>query len=124
MILIFVNPWITDRSKPVGGVICDISTTSTTWMPSQNRSTPLRSIIGSTVEVVSTTIEMPSRKQPRSMENRVGATIGMTGESPMAAIRSASWRGMPVKPDARLGMAAPVGRPRNRDRADLEKRLR
>ena len=35
-----VRPWMTNRLKPTGGVICAISTTITMKMPNQMRSMP------------------------------------------------------------------------------------
>ncbi|MQM40040.1 hypothetical protein KBTX_04082 [wastewater metagenome] len=52
--------------------------------------------MGRITDVVSTTTEMPSRKQPSTTKNTVSAAISATGESPSAAIHSASARGMPV----------------------------
>ncbi len=57
-------PCSTNRLKPIGGVICAISTTTTMKMPNQMMSMPACRIIGSTTAMVSTTEEMPSRKQP------------------------------------------------------------
>ena len=51
----------------MGGVICAISTTTTMKMPNQIRSIPASRTIGSTTAMVSTTDEIPSRKQPRMM---------------------------------------------------------
>ena len=55
---------MTNRLKPIGGVICAISTTTTMKMPNQITSIPAWRIIGSTTAMVSTTEEIPSRKQP------------------------------------------------------------
>ena len=60
-------PCITNRLKPMGGVICAISTTTTMKMPNQIMSMPAWRTIGSTTAMVSTTAEMPSRKQPMMM---------------------------------------------------------
>ena len=60
-------PCSTNRLKPTGGVICAISTTSTMKMPNQSRSMPAFSTVGRMTPIVSTTIEMPSRKQPSTM---------------------------------------------------------
>ena len=54
------------RAQPTGGVICAISTTSTTKMPNHSVSMPAFSMVGRITPIVSTTIEMPSRKQPSS----------------------------------------------------------
>ena len=62
-----VMPCSTKRLKPIGGVICAISTTTTMKMPNQMMSIPAWRIIGSTTAMVSTTEEMPSRKQPMTM---------------------------------------------------------
>ncbi len=56
----------TKRLKPTGGVICAISTTSTTKMPNHSASMPAACTVGSTTPMVSTTMLMPSRKQPSS----------------------------------------------------------
>ena len=61
----FVMPCSTNRLKPTGGVICAISTTSTMKMPNHSGSMPAFWIVGRITPMVSTTIEMPSRKQPR-----------------------------------------------------------
>ena len=60
-------PCSTNRLKPTGGVICAISTTSTTKMPNHSGSMPAFWIVGRMTPIVSTTIEMPSRKQPSTM---------------------------------------------------------
>ena len=60
-------PCSTNRLKPTGGVICAISTTSTMKMPNQIRSMPAAWMVGISTPMVSTTIEMPSRKQPSTM---------------------------------------------------------
>ena len=70
-----VSPCTTKRLKPTGGVICAISTTSTMKMPNQIRSIFAASTIGMITAVVSTTIEMPSRKQPRIRNRIVNAKI-------------------------------------------------
>jgi signal transduction histidine kinase len=57
----------TNRLKPTGGVICAISTTSTTKMPNQIISIPACLTKGSMIAMVRATQEMPSRKQPRIM---------------------------------------------------------
>ena len=67
VICFFVMPCSTNRLKPTGGVICAISTTSTRKMPNQRRSMPAASTVGRMTPIVSTTIEMPSRKQPSTM---------------------------------------------------------
>ena len=54
----------TKMLKPSGGVSSAISTSSTMKMPNQTRSKPAFSTIGSTIEVVSTIIEMPSSAVP------------------------------------------------------------
>ena len=51
----------------MGGVIWAISTTTTMKMPNQITSMPAARIIGSTTAIVSTTDEIPSRKQPITM---------------------------------------------------------
>ena len=72
-----VRPWITNRLKPTGGVICAISTTSTMKMPNQIRSKPAASTVGSSTAMVSTTMEMPSRKQPSTMKNTMSSSISV-----------------------------------------------
>ena len=57
-------PCSTNRLKPTGGVICAISTTSTTKMPNHSGSMPALITVGMITPIVSTTIEMPSRKHP------------------------------------------------------------
>ncbi len=69
---------------------------------------PLCSTIGKTIEVVKTTIEIPSRKKPKTIKNKVSMMMSSVGESPIAEILSASILGMPVKPIARLKKAAPA----------------
>ena len=59
-----VMPCSTNRLKPTGGVICAISTTMTMKMPNQIKSNPAACTVGRMTPMVSTTIEMPSRKQP------------------------------------------------------------
>ncbi len=49
-----------------GSLTWAISTTRTTKMPNQIRSKPAFSTVGSSTPMVSTTIEIPSRKQPRT----------------------------------------------------------
>ena len=56
---------MTNRLKPTGGVICATSTTRTRKMPNQSRSILAAMMIGMITDVVSTIMEMPSRKQPR-----------------------------------------------------------
>jgi hypothetical protein len=53
--------------KPTGGVTCAISTTTTTKMPNHSGSMPALWMVGISTAIVSTTIEMPSRKQPSRM---------------------------------------------------------
>jgi hypothetical protein len=60
-------PCSTNRLKPTGGVICAISTTSTTKMPNQIGSMPAFCTVGRITPMVSTTMLMPSRKQPSTM---------------------------------------------------------
>jgi hypothetical protein len=90
-------PCSTKRLKPTGGVICAISTTSTTKMPNQIRSMPAACTVGSSTPMVSTTIEMPSRKQPSTMKNSISASSSCElGDRPSAPIHSARWRGRPM----------------------------
>jgi hypothetical protein len=63
----YVMPCSTNRLKPTGGVTCAISTTMTMKMPNQSGSMPAYRIVGMITPIVSTTIEMPSRKQPSTM---------------------------------------------------------
>ena len=57
----------TNMLNPTGGVTSAISTRSTMKMPNHTRSKPAFSIIGSTIEVVSTIIDMPSSAVPSRM---------------------------------------------------------
>ena len=57
-------PCSTNRLKPTGGVTCAISTTMTMKMPNHSGSMPAFCTVGMITPMVSTTIEMPSRKQP------------------------------------------------------------
>src|SRR5690554_6376583 len=61
-------------------------------MPNHIRSMPAASTMGSMMEVVSTTTEMPSRKQPRMMKNTVRAASSIQGESSMVPIQAAKAR--------------------------------
>src|SRR6266702_4678164 len=103
-----VSPCRTNRLKPTGGVICAISTTSTMKMPNHSRSIPAALTEGRITAEVSTTMEMPSRKQPRTMKSSVSTRIRWPGVSPWRAIQSAIARGIPVKPIATVRKAAPV----------------
>ncbi|KAG1419166.1 hypothetical protein G6F57_023693 [Rhizopus arrhizus] len=89
-------PDSTNRSKPTGGVICAISTTNTMKMPNQIRSMPAACTVGSNTPMVSTTIEMPSRKQPSTMKNTINAMIRPNCDRPNPPIHSASARGRPI----------------------------
>src|SRR6185437_14636178 len=62
-----VIPCRTNRLKPTGGVICAISTTSTRKTPNHRRAMPACSTVGRMTRIVSTTMEMPSRKHPSTM---------------------------------------------------------
>ncbi|MNJ05843.1 hypothetical protein D3C73_1674410 [compost metagenome] len=57
----------TNRLKPTGGVICAVSTVITRKMPNHSGSIPAAWMMGSTTLMVSTMVEMPSRKQPIRM---------------------------------------------------------
>ena len=65
-------------------------------MPNQMRSMPAACTVGSSTAMVSTTIEMPSRKQPRMMKKKVSTISSMPGERPSPLTHSASWRGRPM----------------------------
>ena len=82
---------------PTGGVICAISTTSTIKMPNQMGSIPAACTAGRMTDVVSTTMEMPSRKHPRMMNSSVRTAISAAWENCLATIHSASIAGSPVK---------------------------
>ena len=60
----------TNRLNPTGGDTSAISTTRTTKIPNQTRSNPACLIIGTTIDVVSTIIEIPSSAVPRTMYMR------------------------------------------------------
>ena len=87
----------TNRLKPTGGVICAISTTRTIKIPNQSRSIPAAWTAGKITEVVSNTIEIPSRKQPNMMKNTVSAASSAQAGMPTLAIQFASAAGRPVK---------------------------
>jgi len=103
-----VSPWSTKRLNPTGGVIWLISTTSTRKMPNQMGSMPAASTMGSTIETVRTTIEIPSRNMPMTMKKSVRTASSASGESPISAMPRAMARGMPVKPMATVRNAAPA----------------
>ena len=63
--------------KPTGGETSAISITSTMKMPNQTRSKPAALIMGSTIEVVSRIIEMPSSAVPSTMYIKVSTAISM-----------------------------------------------
>src|SRR5680860_164139 len=67
-------------------------------MPNHRGSMPAASTIGKITDVVSTTTEIPSRKHPRRMKNRVSAISNMLGDRPKVLIQAASSLGIPVKP--------------------------
>src|SRR3546814_18990118 len=58
--------------------------------------------------MVSTTADMPSRKQPSTIENTVSAAISASGVSSRPAIQAARLRGNPVKPIASDRKSAPA----------------
>ncbi len=95
-ICFFVMPCSTKRLKPTGGVICAISTTITMKMPNQMRSMPAFWMVGRITPMVSTTMEMPSRKQPRTMKKTMSAKSSQKGVSPSPVMNSARWRGNPM----------------------------
>ena len=65
----------TNRLKPTGGETSAISTTSTRKMPNQIGSNPACLIIGITIAVVSTIMEMPSSAVPSTIYITVSAAI-------------------------------------------------
>ena len=65
----------TNRLKPTGGVTSAISTSKTRKMPNQTGSKPACLIIGMTMTVVSTIIEMPSSAVPSTIYITVNAAI-------------------------------------------------
>src|SRR5690625_2469143 len=70
---------ITNRLKPNGGVICAISMTTTIYTPNHNRFMPAASTMGSTTALLSTRMEMPSRKHPKTIKKAVKITSNMAG---------------------------------------------
>src|SRR5438094_4856676 len=103
-----VRPCSTNRLKPTGGVICAISTTSTTNMPNQSKSIPAAFTEGSMTEEVSTTIEMPSMKQPRMIYSTVSTATSCQAAKPCSPIHCAMIRGTPVNAIATVRKAAPA----------------
>ena len=67
----------TKRLKPTGGEISAISITSTMKMPNHTRSKPACFTIGSTMDVVSRIVEMPSSAVPKTIYIRVSTAISM-----------------------------------------------
>ncbi|MNT05175.1 hypothetical protein D3C72_1397860 [compost metagenome] len=65
-------------------------------MPNQIRSMPAAWTVGSSTPMVSTTMEMPSRKHPSTMKNTISAMIRPNCDKPSPPIHSASARGRPI----------------------------
>src|ERR1700709_1259828 len=65
----------TNRLNPTGGDTSAISTTSTRKMPNQTGSKPACLIIGTTMVVVNTIMEMPSSAVPSTIYITVSALI-------------------------------------------------
>src|SRR5690554_821132 len=59
------------------------------------------------IEVVNTTIDMPSRKHPTTMKKRVRARINIWGDRFMSPIQRAKSLGIPAKPIATVKKADP-----------------
>ena len=64
--------------------------------------------VGNNTPIVSTTIEMPSRKHPKIMKNTISTTMSQNCERPMLPIHSASARGKPMYPIDRVRNWAPA----------------
>src|SRR5262249_10032753 len=86
----------TKRLKPTGGETSAISTTRTTKIPNQTRSNPACLIMGTTIEVVSTIIEIPSSAVPSTMYITVSAAISEQGTNWKLPTQLASVAGIPV----------------------------
>ena len=69
-------------------------------MPNQSGSIFAASMTGMSTDAVSTTIEMPSMKQPMTTMRKVSTRRIWPGERPCSPTSEASWRGMPVNPMA------------------------
>ncbi|MNG25446.1 hypothetical protein D3C84_1103020 [compost metagenome] len=65
-------------------------------MPNHSGSMPAPVTVGMITPMVSTTIEMPSRKQPSKMWNRASMASNWNFDSPSEPIHSARWRGSPM----------------------------
>ena len=103
-----VRACITKRLKPTGGVICDISTTNTMKIPNHNRSIFAACTIGNMTATVSTTTEIPSKKQPNITNNTVRYQINSIGDKYIPEIHKAKALGIPKKPIASVKKCAPT----------------
>ncbi|MDT4886995.1 hypothetical protein FQZ97_1234070 [compost metagenome] len=65
-------------------------------MPNQIRSMPAVCTVGINTPMVSTIMEMPSRKQPSRMKNSASAISNSPGDRPSEPTHSARWRGSPM----------------------------